>query len=332
MILRRLLVVPLLVLAPWAAAQLRGENQVGNIRVRLAFDNGHPCNIRAHDVLMNGSSTSPVANSYTDAECMVGFDDLAVGTYHIAVTGDGIQDTDSGLFEVDNRKMSQFVFITVKPKDSETSGSAGGPTVATVDLNIPKKAKKEYDKANESIARQDWNRARDELMRAVAIYPQYADAYNDLGVVYARLDDPAQEREALQKAISLNDHLASAFVNLGKMDIKAHAFPDAEIQLGKAANIAPNDPQTLMLLANVELMNQHFDAAIEHCKKVHTMPHDQQSLVHYIAARALEHENRLEDAVSEFRTFLQEEPSGPRAEAVRKELSALEAKLAVSKH
>lgn len=323
MIFRCLVVLPLLVLVPCAAAQF-GQAQTGNIRVRLVLENGRRCNTRAHVVLMTVSASTTIADAYTDEECMVAFDDVAVGTYHISVTGEGIQDTDSGLFEVDNRKVSQFVFITVKPKASETAGSGGGPTVAMVDLNIPKKAKKEFDKANESIARQDWDRARDELLRAVAIYPQYADAYNNLGAVYARLENPAQEREALQKAISLNDHLASAFVNLGKMDIKAHNFPDAEVQLGKAANIAPNDPQTLMLLANVELMNQHFDAAIDHCKKVHAMPHDQQTLVHYIAARALEHENRFADAVVEFQTFLQEEPQGQRADAVRKELRALE--------
>ncbi|MGA7928715.1 MAG: tetratricopeptide repeat protein, partial [Candidatus Sulfotelmatobacter sp.] len=184
--------------------------------------------------------------------------------------------------------------------------------------------KKEFDKANELIARQDWNHAKDELMKALAIYPQYADAYNNLGVVYARLGDGAHEREVLQKAVSLNDHLASAFVNLGKMDIKERNFPAAETQLAKAANINPNDAQTLMLLANVELLNQHFDAAIAHCNKVHSMPHDSQTLVHYIAARAFEHENRLADAAVEFRTFLQEEPSGARADAVRKELSALE--------
>lgn len=323
MIFRPLLVVPLLMLLPYAPAQLGGQG-TGNIRVRLVFDNGRHCNIRAHVVLMTGGSTAPVADSYTDAECMVGFDNLTVGSYHIAVTGEGIQDTDSGLFDVDNRKISQFVFITVKPKNSETDGSSDGPTVATVDLNIPKKAKKEFDKANEAIAQQDWSRARDELMKALAIYPQYADAYNNLGVVYARLEDPAHEREALQKAISLNDHLASAFVNLGKMEIKAHNFPEAEVQLEKAANIAPNDPQTLMLLANVELTNQHFDAAIEHCNKVHAMPHDKETLVHYIAARALEHENRFTDAAAELLTFLKEEPQGPRADAVRKELTALE--------
>jgi Flp pilus assembly protein TadD len=333
MICRSFLVILLLALSPHAPAQFGGQGQTGNIRVRLVFENGRRCNIRAHVVLMTGASTSPVADAYTDADCMVGFDNLTVGSYHMAISGEGIQDTDSGLFDVDNRKVSQFEFITVKPKESETASSVNaGPTVASVDLNIPKKARKEFEKANELIARQDWNHAKDELIKAVALYPQYADAYNNLGVVYARLGDFTQERKVLQKAVALNEHLSSAFVNLGKMDIRERNFPDAETQLAKAAAIDANDPETLMLLANVELMNRHFDAAIAHCHQVHSLPHDSQTLVHYIAARALEHENRLQDAANEFHTFLQEEPSGPRADAVRKELSALQTQLMLSTH
>jgi tetratricopeptide (TPR) repeat protein len=320
------LFVPLLLaLAPCALAQFGKQGETGDVRVRLVFANGRQCNIRARVVLMTGASTAPVANAYTDAECTVGFDNLAVGTYHMVVSGDGIEDTDSGTIQVDNRKMSQFVFITVRPKESDLALATGsGPSVAKVDLNIPKKARKELDKANDLIAQRDWNKAKDELLKALAIYPQYADAYNNLGVIYGRLGDSVREREMLQKAITLNDHLAFAYVNLGKLDIREHNFSDAEAQLGKAANIDLNNPQTLMLLANVELMNGHFDAAIAHCYKVHSLPHDSQTLVHYIAARALERQNRPEDAVVEFRTFLQEEPSGPRADAVRKELSALE--------
>jgi Flp pilus assembly protein TadD len=255
---------------------------------------------------------------------MVGFDNLAIGTYHIAVTGDGIQETDSGIFEVDSRKISQLMYVTVKTPAKDKPSAGGGATVSAADLNIPKRAQKEFDKANDLIAKQDWKRAKDELMKAITIYPPYADAYNNLGVVYSRLGESAQEREVLQKAVSLNDHCASAFVNLGKMDIKEHNFSEAQTHLEKAAALEGNNPQTLMLLANVELMNQYFDAAIAHCQKVHTLPHDSQTLVHYIAARALEHENRSADAAAEFHRFLQEEPTGPRADAVRKELSGLE--------
>jgi hypothetical protein len=324
MISRRLLALVVLLLAPCALAQL--GNGTGNIRVRIVFENGRRCTTQVHIVLMASASTSPVGETYTNDECMAGFDDLAVGTYHMVITGEGIQDTDSGLFQVDSRKTSQFIYVTVKPvgQSGEGAKGSGTPTVAAVDLNIPKKARKEFDKASDSIAKQDWNKAQEHLRKALAIYPQYANAYNNLGVVYARTGDRSQEREALQTAIRLNDHFAPAFVNLGKMAIVDHNFPDAETFFTKAAAIEPNNPQTLVLLANVELMNQHFDDAIANCHKVHSMQHGPQSLVHYIAARALERENRLREAVDELRIFLVEEPPGPRADAARKELAAVE--------
>lgn len=329
MIPRRLLALLILLLAPCALAQFGNQDTTGNVHIRVVFENGRRCTTQVHLVLMTSASTSPVAETYTNDECMAQFDNLAVGTYHMVVSGEGIQDTDSGLFEVDSRKVSQYLYITVKPAKAatETQNSPGAPTVAAIDLNIPNKARKEFDKASDAIAKQDWSKAQEHLGKALAIYPPYADAYNNLGVVYARTGNRVQEREALQKAISLNDHFAPAFVNLGKMAIVDHNFPEAETFLSKAAAIEPNNPQTLVLLANVELMNQHFDDAIANCHKVHSMQHGSQSLVHYIAARALERENRLAEAMEELRTFLAEEPPGARADAARKEMAAVENQL-----
>jgi len=326
MISRRLLALVVLLLAPCALAQFNNPDNTGNVRVRVVFENGRRCTTQVHLVLMSSASTSPVGETYSNDECMAQFDNVAIGTYHLAVSGNGIQDTDSGLFEVDSRKTSQFLYVTVKPtkQATETANGPGSPTVAAVDLNIPQKARKEFDKASDSIAKQDWSKAQEHLQKALAIYPQFADAYNNLGVVYARTGDRSKEREALQTAIRLNDHFAPAFVNLGKMAIVDHNFPDAETFLSKAASIDPNNPQILVLLANVELMNQHFDDAITNCHKVHSMQHGPQSLVHYIAARALERLNRLPEALDELRTFLVEEPPGPRADAARKEMAAVE--------
>ncbi len=91
---------------------------------------------------------------------------------------------------------------------------------------------------------------------------------------------------------------------------------NVQVQLGQTA------------LANVELLDKHYEAAIATCRTVHSRPHQSYALIHYIAARAYEHESRLSEAAAEFETFLQEEPSGARADAVRKELAAIQAHLA----
>jgi len=56
------------------------------------------------------------------------------------------------------------------------------------------------------------------------------------------------------------------------------------------------------------------------------MPHAQFAIVHYVAARAYQRENRTSDAIAEFKILLQEEPTGARSDAVRKELAEMESK------
>jgi Tfp pilus assembly protein PilF len=323
LVTRRRLIVPLiLVLLGSASAQF---DRTGNLKVRITFPDGHPCNLRVKVQLMLGAGSTPVAETYTDENGQTDFDDIEVGNYHLIVSGEGIEETDSGLFEVDNRKASQFETVTVRRTDeANQNGGPGGTTVSVVDMNIPKNANKLFDKATQSIADKNWEKALDQLNQAIAIYPRYVQAYNNLGVVYARMGNRPSEREALEKAISLNDHFAPAWVNLGRMAIIGRDFPTAETMLDKAAGLDPTNSETLLILANVELMNLHYDQAIANCRKVHAIGQDSHALVHFIAARALEHESRLPDAEAELRTFLKEEPDGARAEAARKELANLQ--------
>jgi tetratricopeptide (TPR) repeat protein len=296
----------------------------GNLKVRVTFTDGRPCNLKVRVQLMLSAGSTAVAEDYTNDEGHVDFDDVEVGNYHLIISGDGIQTTDSGLFEVDNRHGTQFQTVSVRRTDEAKAANPGGSTVAVQDMNIPKAARKEFNKASNLIAKQEWKRAIDQLNRAISLYPNYVEAYNNLGVVYARLGDGANERAALQKALSLNDHFAPAWVNLARMSIKDRDFPTAETLLDKATALAPNDSQTLLILANVELMNLHYDQAIAHCEKVHSLGQDSHSLVHFIAARAYEHESRIPDAISQLQIFLKEEPSGVRADAARRELANLQ--------
>jgi tetratricopeptide (TPR) repeat protein len=321
---RRRLIIPviLLLLSSATAAQMAARS--GNLHVRITFTNGRPCTIKVRVQLMLGGGSTPIVESYTNDQGLTDFDDVEVGNYHLVISGDGIETTDSGLFEVDNRHGTQFQTISVRRTEEVNAAKATGATVAVQDMNIPKPAAKDFNKASDLITREQWKKAIDMLNRALAIYPQYVEAYNNLGVVYARMGDRTSERAALQKALSINDHFAPAWVNLGRMAIVDRDFPTAETLLDKATALDPSNSQTLLILANVELMNLHYDQAIANCKKVHSLGQDSHSLVHFIAARAYEHESRISDAIAELKTFLKEEPSGVRADAARKELATLQ--------
>jgi tetratricopeptide (TPR) repeat protein len=240
-----------------------------------------------------------------------------------------------GFASVDNtisaENGSPDVNIKVK-RANEPDGTipgAVGASISATDLAIPAKAQKEFDNAQKLIDRQDFKKAIQTLNHAIAIYPAYAGAYNNLGVVYARTGDHDKEREALEKAISINDHFAPAYVNLGRLDISKNDYAGAEQELSKATSYDPTDAMTLVLLTYSEFMDKHFDLAIANARRAHSLQ-GEHAFSHQVAARAYEQKRDGRDAIAELQLFLKEEPTGQRADTARKELSQLEAIVAKS--
>jgi len=199
-------------------------------------------------------------------------------------------------------------------RDSSSSG-----LVTVSELSIPAKARKEFDRALESLRKQDIKQALEQLNKAVSIYPAFPGAYNNLGVVYARLGDAAGEREALQKAIELNDHFELAYLNWARMSLANSDFRDAEAALTKVFKLDAADPMATVLLAYSQFMQGHFEEAIATSGRAHTLekPH---AFAHRIAARAFEKEQQWDRAVAELQMFLKEDRSGPLSASARREL------------
>jgi len=319
---RRVLVALLLLSFAVCFAQFQHIQKNGSVRVRVVFSDGQPCNLHARVSLWSKALPVPLSQTSTDDNCRADFSGLAAGQYYVSVSGVGIDGTESPQFEVGGTTAS--VDVSVRHSEAKTAAGSYSATIGVADLSIPDKARKEFAKAGALITKENWQKAEEHLNKAVTLYPAFAAAYNNLGVVYARLGDRDREREALQHAVRLNEHFAPALTNLGRMAVVDRNLPEAESLLSKATAVDPDDVQTLVLLAKVQLLNQHFEGAIASCRKVHSLNHSSLAMVHYIAARALESLHHLAEAASELRTYLNEQPSGPGAEAARKEMAVLE--------
>lgn len=310
-------------------AQIRGGGVgglgAGSVHVRVTYADDRRTGANLQVVLMQGSSDTPIATTFTNNNGQADFRNVAVGEYHVVVSGDGIETTASELFEVDTRQVTQAEYVTVrKSRSAENETAAAKPgTVSASELQVPEKARKQLDKANEAIAGQQWKQAIDLLHKAIAIYPQYAMAYNNLGVVYAHMNDPAHEQQALEKAVSLDQHFAPACRNLAKVYLRQRDYSKAESLLGKGLSTDPNNGEYLTLMADVQYMEGRYDAAIDDAQKVHALPDAHPSIVHYIAAMAYQQERRPAQALAELQMFLNEEPTGPRADRVRSDLAKL---------
>lgn len=310
-----------------AHAQMHGGSSfpvgTGNVHVHVVFDDDRKAGANILVRLMKGASSTPVETTYTNDAGQADFHWVPVGEYNVEVSGEGIDTMRSQPFDVDERKVTQSQYIIVRQSSQSKSQESVAPSVSAEDLNVPAKAQKEFHKASQALAEQDLKKALQHLQKAVAIAPRYVTAYNNLGVVYARMKDVPHELEALEKAVSLDEHFAPALLNLGRLCVLQKDFPKAETLLNRAVSVEPTNVESLMLLADSEFMDQHYDAAIGNADKAHSVASTHSAFVHYIAARAYQHENKPQEALSEFLVFLQEEPSGPRADYVRRDIGRM---------
>jgi tetratricopeptide (TPR) repeat protein len=306
-----------LLLASSSLAQF-DTGAVRHIKLHLNFANG-VCDPTARVRLMGISGLA--AEARPDEQCEVNFANLPSGTYQVEVSGQSFPAIVETIATTTGNSNFEF---KVKRADEAVGGASIGPLVSAATLSIPEKALKEFRKSNELISRQEYPKAIQTLNRAIAIYPNYAAAYNNLGAVYQRLGDRAKEREYFQKAVSLDDHFAAAYLNLGRMEVTDQNFSAGEDVLTKAASYNPSDATALMLLSYCQFQDRHFDDAIASSRKAHALPSEHAS-VHMIAAKSFEQKHNAPGAIAELELFLKEEPAGERAEQARKDLAVLQA-------
>jgi hypothetical protein len=288
------------------------------VQVHVSFQNGDGCDNSTKIELMKSGAS--MASGFTDKNCNVYLLGIVPGDYRLVVSGRGF----AGV-ETSGITLNQFdtgpINVQIPRSHPEGQNVLSSASTSVADLNIPKGAAREFDKASHAMALSDWKSAARSLGRAIDIYPQYAAAYNNLGVVDARLGDRSKEAKDLQQAIAIDSRYVEAYVNMARMNIAESKFSDAETALRRANSLRSEDGVILVLLTYAEFMNHHLDDAVNDCKKVHALNNVPHAFAHWTAAFALEQNSQIAQAGDEFRAYISEEPNGERADAARKELA-----------
>ncbi|MDQ1728890.1 MAG: hypothetical protein QOD33_1015 [Pyrinomonadaceae bacterium] len=149
-----------------------------------------------------------------------------------------------------------LVTLYLREKQGATRAGAGKTiSVGMLDQNVPSAAKKEFQKADHFAAEGNAVEAIAALKRAIAIYPDYLAAHNDLGAQLldrGQLDEAANE---LRAAIKIDAGAFNPQLNLGIVLIQQHKSSEALTALDKALSIEPSAPAAHLYagMASVDL-------------------------------------------------------------------------------
>ena len=124
------------------------------------------------------------------------------------------------------------VHITLQPKARASTGVIG--TVDASSATIPEQARELYKKAVESSQAGDRKNAIEQLKQAVALYPNFMTALNELAVQYIALGQFDKAIESLRAALKISPDAFHPRLNYGIALLQTKNFKEAAQELRRA--------------------------------------------------------------------------------------------------
>jgi Flp pilus assembly protein TadD len=297
---------------------------------------GAQASIRGNVVLPEGGPVSEAvkvtlkvirgdqAMVYTDQQGRFEFNNLAPGQYTIEVEADRSQ-----RFEVANERITvqrnapMFVTVYLKEKQKDRPAvSSKTISVAMLDQKVPAAARREFENATHFAAQSKAAQSIEALRRALAIYPDYLMAHNDLGsqlIEQGQLDGAEQE---LRAAVKIDPNAFNAQLNLGIVLVRQNRFAEAVPVLDKALTLEPSAP-AVHLYAGLACIGSDTARAERELISAYDLggPPYTVALVHLGLLYMKKGDREL--ALKAFQAYLRESPDGSNAAQVQKMIAIL---------
>jgi len=256
--------------------------------------NNNPIAGATLEISHSGSQALTQAFSAMDGQFV--FHGLQEGDYVITAEKNGF---DSASVPVSVRRTG-VPQVTISLRRASPGGVVGpGSPISAHQLQVPKKAREDYEKGFRLL--EDKNNPAGSIPafeKAVKEFPSYYEAYTELGIANYHLSKVAEAEASLKKAIELSDGkylqplylLADLYNSQGKyqeaepLARQAIALDDsawnsffalarslvglkraseAETSALRARDLAPQNPQVYLVLANVHVLEQNYPAAVQ---------------------------------------------------------------------
>ena len=175
--------------------------------------------------------------------------------------------------------------------------------IGQIVANEPDSALGHYAKAWLANEQNDFEQAVIEYREALKLDPQFAEAYNGLGVAYFNQDDEEAAIESFRKALQLSPNLIHARINLAMAYFEQGQIDEAIRENERALVINPDIAEVHFNLALGYQGRHEFARAIEEYQKaLRINPHLAQA---YFNLAALQEQNGDKtEALKNYRLFL----------------------------
>jgi Flp pilus assembly protein TadD len=294
---------------PSSRDAMRADPNNASIAGRVVLPSGSSADFNVKITLRN--TRSPLATIYSDKHGEFRFMNLGEGTYYIDVLGD--PEHYEPVTQQVQLVRGQQVHLTISLQSKhEVITRKLTKTVPASELyrKIPTAAKREYEKATRLIGKGKIEEAIEHFKQAIAIWPEYHAARNDLGVQYLKLGHFDEAIEQFQIVVETDPKYFNSRLNLGLALIEQRRYGEAIEQLNQAISIDSTSPTAHLWLGVALLQVGELQMAERKLIKALVIGGPGNSIAHYYLAHLYLKRGSCEEAMRELKIYLQESPRG----------------------
>jgi tetratricopeptide (TPR) repeat protein len=243
------------------------------------------------------------------------FRNLRNGSYVLKVRAQGFEQAEIGV-QLVLPTSREAVQVDLRPVRNPGEGPAA--TVPITTFQIPKDAKKEYEQGVKDRKNGQCQKAVPHLEKAVAVFNKYGEAFNELGNCFAEMGQVRQAEDSFKKAIEYSETVYPS-INLADLYAKEKRYPDALSVLRASAAEHRAEGDVDFAIARIHFDQGRLKEAEEAGLQAHGKKH-RMADVHVLMAKLYLSQKKYAELVAQLRLYLEENPSGPVADQVRKTL------------
>lgn len=262
-------------------------------------------------------SGGDIVTTFTDASGRFEAPADAKGAVIVAVEEQGYEPVEQRV-DVGSEGGAPGVLITLRRvRKAPVGPEAAGYTVSVHNLKVPGKARHEFEKGIERLQKNDAQGSLDHFKEATDAFPNYYEAYYQIGLANMELRRGNEAEQALQRSIDLSGGgYAEPQFALGAMLCDKQAYQDAERVLRRAIDVDGNSWKGHLFLGQALFgQNRMADAEKSVREAVLRKPDVASSYVLLANIHIRRHEYIL--GIKDLDTFLSMKPEGSTSEQAR---------------
>lgn len=196
------------------------------------------------------------------------------------------------------------------------------PSVSAARLQVPRKARRLYEKAIRPFRDHRYDEAQRRLDEALLLYPAFPEALTLLGYIQLDLNQWEPAEQSLQAAIRSDPTYGTAYLILSHLYNMRGRFDEAIEMSQQAKALMPDDWMVAYEMCTSFIKTQQYTMALELGDGALRTNHG--AMLHVAKAHALIGLQKYPEAVAELQTYLSYEPAGEGSQDAHKLLDSIQ--------